>query len=90
MPNKLSWNFLIAAAVLALVACIVPLRAQYGDRLTSFKVKAPDFPKPGFAVSGTTWLNSPPLTLDLIPTVSRIMIDSFTFGNSCQTQFPHV
>ena len=29
-------------------------------------------------------------TLDLIPTEPGITIDSFTFGNSCQTKFPHV
>ncbi len=29
-------------------------------------------------------------TLDLIPTEPGIAIDSFTFGNSCQTNFPHV
>jgi thiol-disulfide isomerase/thioredoxin len=29
-------------------------------------------------------------TLDLIPTEPGIEIDSFTFGNNCQTKFPHV
>lgn len=29
-------------------------------------------------------------TLELIPTEPGIQIDSFTFGNSCQTEFPHV
>ncbi|MGB7665627.1 MAG: hypothetical protein WBL66_00050, partial [Candidatus Acidiferrales bacterium] len=29
-------------------------------------------------------------TLELIPTEPGIEIDSFTFGNSCQTKFPHV
>lgn len=29
-------------------------------------------------------------TLDLIPTEPGIAIDSFTFGNSCQMDFPHV
>lgn len=28
--------------------------------------------------------------VDLIPTASGIMIDSFTFGNDCQRKFPHV
>lgn len=28
-------------------------------------------------------------TLDLIPTAPGIEIDSFTFGNNCQTDFPH-
>jgi peroxiredoxin len=31
--------------------------------LTSVDVKAPHFPKPGASVSGTTWINSPPLTM---------------------------
>ena len=31
--------------------------------LTSMNVKAPDFPKPGAKVSGTTWIDSPPLTM---------------------------
>jgi thiol-disulfide isomerase/thioredoxin len=29
-------------------------------------------------------------TLELIPTAPGIEVDSFTFGNSCQTNFPHV
>lgn len=29
-------------------------------------------------------------TIDLIPTAPGIEIDSFTFGNNCQTEFPHV
>lgn len=29
-------------------------------------------------------------TLELIPTAPGIEVDSFTFGNSCQTSFPHV
>lgn len=28
-------------------------------------------------------------TVDLIPTAPGLMVDSFTFGNSCQTDFPH-
>jgi hypothetical protein len=29
-------------------------------------------------------------TLELIPTEPGLEVDSFTFGNSCQTNFPHV
>ncbi len=29
-------------------------------------------------------------TVDLFPTADGLMIDSFTFGNSCQTGFAHL
>ena len=29
-------------------------------------------------------------SLDLFPTADGLMIDSFTFGNSCQTAFAHL
>ncbi len=32
-------------------------------RMVALQEKAPDFPAPGFSVSGTSWINSPPLTL---------------------------
>ena len=29
-------------------------------------------------------------TVDLLPAADGVMIDSFTFGNNCQTDFEHL
>ncbi|MFZ0415683.1 MAG: redoxin domain-containing protein [Candidatus Acidiferrales bacterium] len=61
-PNPFNMIFIVAIAALAWFA---PARAQDSSdgRLVSFKAMAPEIPPPGFAASGITWLDSPPLTM---------------------------
>jgi thiol-disulfide isomerase/thioredoxin len=53
------------AAGLLLIACGNKAAGQRAETagLEAVHFPAPDFPKPGENVSGTTWINSPPLTL---------------------------
>lgn len=54
--------------------------------LTSMDVKAPDFPKPGAHVSGTTWIDSSPLTMaDLRGKVVLIDFWEYTCINCIRT-----
>ena len=58
--------FAVAATMMAAPAsrAQINLTGQTVDgRMEALNQKAPDFPPPGFKVSGTTWLNSPPLTI---------------------------
>jgi thiol-disulfide isomerase/thioredoxin len=91
LREQLRCKLLTAAiACAALLACFSPARGQSfaEDPLASFKVKAPDFPKPGFAVSGTTWLNSPPLTLEKLRG-KVVMIDFWEYTCiNCIRTFP--
>jgi len=53
------------AAGLLLIACGKKASGQFAETaaLETVHFTAPEFPKPGADVSGTTWINSPPLTL---------------------------
>ncbi len=52
-------------ALAAALTCVAAARAQFpeADELTPMDVRAPEFPPPGANVSGTTWINSKPLTM---------------------------
>ena len=54
-----------AFALLGVAATMVTASGQIaeGPLLVALHDPAPEFPRPGLAVSGTTWLNSPPLTM---------------------------
>jgi thiol-disulfide isomerase/thioredoxin len=80
--------FLILAGLLVIVGCVLTAKGQIteGGALTPLRVPAPDFPKPGADVSGTTWINSPPLTLaDLHGKVVLIDFWEYTCINCLRT-----
>ena len=57
-------------------------------RMEALHQKAPDFPPPGFSVSGTTWINSPPLTLEQLRG-KVVMIDFWEYTCiNCIRTFP--
>lgn len=62
----------LAAVALSVTAALIGTTRTHGQmtgqtvdgRIAALHQKAPDFPSPGFNVSGTTWINSPPLSLE--------------------------
>ena len=63
---QMSRRFLLTAfALLGVAATMVTASGQMAEAplLVALDDPAPEFPRPGLEVSGTTWLNSPPLTM---------------------------
>ncbi len=85
---KIAFVLLVAMAMLVLATNRSRGRAQIeGDSLLEpLRVPAPDFPKPGAEISGTTWMNSSPLTLaDLRGKVVLIDFWEYTCINCLRT-----
>jgi thiol-disulfide isomerase/thioredoxin len=58
-------------------------------RMVALDAKAPEFPAPGYQTSGTTWLDSPPLTLAALRG-KVVMIDFWEYTCiNCIRTFPH-
>ena len=80
--------FQLVVTVLVFAACIFTAKGQITEdaALTALHAPAPDFPKPGADVSGTTWMNSGPLTLaDLRGKVVLIDFWEYTCINCLRT-----
>lgn len=59
---------ILAVSVIGALSLASAVRGQMtgktvDGRMVELAVKAPEFPAPGYQTSGTTWLDSPPLTL---------------------------
>jgi thiol-disulfide isomerase/thioredoxin len=74
--------------LLILVVCLISTRGRILDAslLDTPNIKAPDLPPPGADVSGTTWINSSPLTIaDLRGKVVMIDFWEYTCINCIRT-----
>jgi peroxiredoxin len=79
---------LFGTTLLVVVLCVFTAYGQITEdvALTPLRAPAPDFPKPGADVSGTTWMNSQPLTLaDLRGKVVLIDFWEYTCINCLRT-----
>jgi thiol-disulfide isomerase/thioredoxin len=91
--NKMLWMSLAGALLVAGLAGAGIARGQLSGRtvdgrMVALNQKAPDFPPAGFQVSGTTWINSPPLTLAALRG-KVVMIDFWEYTCiNCIRTFP--
>jgi thiol-disulfide isomerase/thioredoxin len=97
MKRELSVQFLLGVFVAAMAVCVCAgnARAQIqlngplvDGQMMELHEKAPDFPPPGYKVSGTTWIDSPPLTLGQLHG-KVVMIDFWEYTCiNCIRTFP--
>lgn len=97
MVNLSRFAQIFSAAILLLAGMVlcatasgqITLTGQTVDgRMEALNQKAPDFPPPGFKVSGTTWINSPPLTMGQLRG-KVVMIDFWEYTCiNCIRTFP--
>ncbi len=80
-------SLIFAAGLLVLFVGVFAADGQiYEEGLTPLHLQAPDFPRPGADVSGTTWISSQPLTLaDLRGKVVLIDFWEYTCINCIRT-----